>query len=31
VAAQRVDQVAWKLMRTNVVLSVNGHNTGFPR
>jgi hypothetical protein len=31
VAAQRVDQVAGKLMQTNVVLSVNGHNTGFPR
>jgi len=31
VAAQRVDQVAWKLMQTNVVLSVNRHNPGFPR
>jgi hypothetical protein len=30
-AAQRVDQVAWKLMRTNMVLSVNRHNPGFPR
>jgi hypothetical protein len=30
-AAQRVDQVAWKLMQTNVVLSVNRHNPGFPR
>jgi hypothetical protein len=31
VAAQRVDQVAWKLMQSNVVLSVNRHNSGFPR
>jgi hypothetical protein len=31
VAAQRADQVAGEQMRTNVVLSVNRHNPGFPR
>jgi len=31
VAAQRVDQMAWKLTQTNVVLSVNRYNPGLPR